>query len=106
MAQVAIIGTGLVGRAWAISYARAGHEVALWDEFPEAPVKALAFIREAAPELAANGLLGSSPPQALLARIRIESDLGAALVGAAHVQESTPERLDVKREMFGRLDEL
>jgi L-gulonate 3-dehydrogenase len=106
MAQVAIIGTGLVGRAWAISYARAGHEVALWDEFPEAPVKALAFIREAAPELAANGLLGSTPPQALLARIRIESDLGAALAGAAHVQENTPERVDVKREIFGRLDKL
>jgi len=27
MAKVAIIGWGFVGRAWAISYARAGHDI-------------------------------------------------------------------------------
>ena len=31
MTKVAIIGAGLIGRAWAISFARAGHEVALTD---------------------------------------------------------------------------
>ena len=36
MSKVAIVGCGFVGRAWAISFARAGHEVALWDEQPEA----------------------------------------------------------------------
>jgi len=106
MARVAIIGTGLVGRAWAISYARAGHEVALWDESAQAPEQALAFIRAAAPELAAHDLLGGATPQALLARIRIERELGAALAGAAHVQESAPEQVKVKRELFTRLDQL
>ena len=106
MARIAIIGTGLVGRAWAISYARAGHEVALWDELPQAPEQALAFIRAAAPELAAHDLLGGATPQALLARIRIERELGAALAGAAHVQESAPEQVKVKRELFTRLDQL
>ena len=37
MSKVAIVGTGLVGRAWAISFARAGHEVALWDAAAAAP---------------------------------------------------------------------
>ncbi|WP_348632441.1 3-hydroxyacyl-CoA dehydrogenase NAD-binding domain-containing protein, partial [Mesorhizobium sp. M2D.F.Ca.ET.148.01.1.1] len=27
MAQVAIVGSGFIGRAWAISFARAGHDV-------------------------------------------------------------------------------
>ena len=36
MARVAIIGTGFVGRAWAITFARAGHEVALWDQAEDA----------------------------------------------------------------------
>ena len=37
MSRTAIIGSGFVGRAWAISFARAGHEVALWDRDPAAP---------------------------------------------------------------------
>ncbi len=36
MARVAIVGTGLVGRAWAISFARAGHAVTLLAENPDA----------------------------------------------------------------------
>ena len=31
MAKIAVIGAGLIGRAWSISFARAGYEVALWD---------------------------------------------------------------------------
>jgi len=106
MAKVAIIGAGFIGRAWAISFARAGHEVALWDEFPEVPGKALEFIRVAVPELAANGLLDGQDPAALVARVRIEPELGAALAGATHVQESSPERVEVKRELFAKLDRL
>jgi 3-hydroxyacyl-CoA dehydrogenase len=104
MTRVAIIGTGLIGRAWAISFARAGHEVALFDEVAESPREALDFIRKMLPELAANGLLGADAPQTVLARIAIAPDLGAALAGATHVQESTPERVEVKREVFAKLD--
>ena len=28
--KIAIVGTGLIGRAWAISFARGGFDVALW----------------------------------------------------------------------------
>ncbi|HEY8012719.1 MAG TPA: 3-hydroxyacyl-CoA dehydrogenase NAD-binding domain-containing protein, partial [Dongiaceae bacterium] len=31
MTKVAVVGAGLIGRAWAICFARAGHEVALTD---------------------------------------------------------------------------
>ena len=44
MAKVAVIGTGFVGRAWAISFARAGCEVAIWDQHKDAPAKALAYV--------------------------------------------------------------
>ena len=37
MTRVAVIGSGFVGRAWAISFARAGCEVALWDQDKAAP---------------------------------------------------------------------
>ena len=31
MSKIAIIGSGLVGRSWAVSFARAGHDAFLWD---------------------------------------------------------------------------
>ena len=104
MARVAIVGTGLVGRAWAISFARAGHEVALWDEDAGAPAKVLATISEILPELARNDLLEGQEPKAVLSRIALAPDLATALSGADHVQENTPEDVEVKRAVFSRLD--
>ena len=104
MARVAIVGSGFIGRAWAITFARAGHNVALWDEDPQAPQQAIDFIASVAPDLAANDLLDGSRPEALLARLRVERTLGAALADTDHVQESVPERLDVKRAIFSELD--
>jgi L-gulonate 3-dehydrogenase len=104
MGRVAIIGSGFIGRAWAITFARAGHEVALWDQVRDAPVRALEFIESMAPDLAANDLLGGSTPLMLLARLRIENDLTSAVAGADHIQESAPEDLDVKKQLFIELD--
>jgi L-gulonate 3-dehydrogenase len=104
MARVAIVGSGFIGRAWAITFARAGHDVALWDEDPQAPQQAIDFIASVAPDLAANDLLDGSRPEALLARLRVERTLRAALADADHVQESAPERLDVKKAIFSELD--
>ena len=105
MARVAIIGTGFIGRAWAISYARAGHEVALWDGQQDAPGAALAYIEALLPDLAANDLL-DDPPAVVRARMRAAHTLEEALDGADHVQENTFEDVTVKREIFARLDAL
>ena len=80
--QTAIIGTGFVGRAWAISFARAGHEVRLWDAHKEAPRAALGFIDTVLPDLAQNDLLNGERPEAVRARIRPVADLADALDGA------------------------
>ena len=106
MARVAIIGTGFIGRAWAISYARAGNDIRLWDSQPEAARKAVGFIGEVLPDLAASDLLGGATPEILLSRISVETELAAALEGVDHVQENTPERLEVKRAVFADLDRL
>lgn len=102
---VACIGAGLIGRAWAIVFARAGHEVRLWDDRPEAPAAARAFAAEMLPELERLDLI-EGPAQDALARIRAVATLEEALDGAIHVQESTFEKLDVKRDVFARLDAL
>jgi len=104
--RIAVIGAGLVGRAWAIVFARAGHDVAFWDQDAAAPPRALGFVESVLPELAERDLLRGSPPDAVRKRIRAESDLDAALAGAIHVQENVSEDVAVKRAIFAKLDSL
>ncbi|WP_414474869.1 3-hydroxyacyl-CoA dehydrogenase [Microvirga sp. M2] len=104
MSRVAIIGSGFIGRAWAISYARAGHDVVLWDEERDAPGKALAYIETILPDLEANDLLEGASATDVRARMQSVATLDEAVAGAAHVQENTPEDVEIKRNVFGRLD--
>ena len=103
MPQVAVIGAGLIGRAWSIVFARAGFDVALWDKFPQAVPAALDFIAERLPELKENGLLKDAPAT-VLARIRPVADLFDAVRDAEYVQENGPERVPEKIALFAELD--
>lgn len=103
MTNVAVIGAGLIGRAWAIVFARAGFSVSLWDQFPQQVTMALAFIADRLPELRAAGLLADEP-DAVYARIRPTQSLWDAVRSADYIQENAPERADVKRPLFTELE--
>lgn len=105
MEPIAIIGTGLIGRAWAMVFARAGHPVRLFDTAPGATGHALALIGEALREQADYGLL-PEPAEPIHARITAAASLEQAVEGVVYVQENTAERLEVKREVFAQLDRL
>lgn len=106
MTKIAIIGSGFIGRAWAITFARAGFDVALADQAPGAPEAALAYIEGVLPDLAENDLLNGSSPEAVRARLSAAPSYAAALDGAVHVQENAPESLDIKRALYAELDAL
>ena len=103
--KVAIIGSGFIGRAWAISFARSGHAVTLWDGAPAATEGARDFISGVLSDLDQNGLLGGAAPAQVLERIGIAATLQEAVAGAVHIQENTPERVDMKIEIFSKIDE-
>lgn len=104
VSRVAVIGAGLIGRAWAMVFARAGAEVALHDSSPKALKDAVKQIAVSLADLKRAGLL--KDPRAALNRIQPQPDLAAAVRGAEFVQENLPERLDVKQEVFRLLDRL
>src|SRR5579875_2529795 len=104
MTKTAVIGAGLIGRSWAIVFARAGFEVALWDPAAEAVPAAIDFARARLPELARHGLLRGQAPEAVLARLRQAATPEEAVAGVDWVQENGPERRDAKRDLFARLD--
>jgi len=104
MPNIAIVGSGLIGRAWAITFARAGHEIRLYDEAAGQAEKAIAFAREMAAPLEKEGLLNGQSVDQVLARIKPAATLEAALDGVVHVQENTPEDVAVKQKVFAQLD--
>jgi 3-hydroxyacyl-CoA dehydrogenase len=103
MTKIAVVGAGLIGRAWSIVFARAGFDVALWDPVPQAVTAAQDFIAERLPELREAGLL-SDDPVAVRARIHPAPTLADAVQGAGHVQENGPERVADKQRIFMELD--
>lgn len=104
MNKIAVVGAGLVGRGWAIVFARAGWKVALFDADQGATRAALENITARLADLETAGLV----PRADEVRQRIVqvSNLAEALDGAQFVQESAAERVDVKRAIFAELDRL
>jgi 3-hydroxyacyl-CoA dehydrogenase len=102
--RVAIVGSGLIGRAWAIVFAGGGCEVALYDAVAGVADKARALVAEGLGELAAHGLVADATAAA--AGVRVAASLADALDGATFVQESTPETVEAKREIFAELDRL
>jgi 3-hydroxyacyl-CoA dehydrogenase len=102
--RIAIIGSGLIGRAWAIVFAGGGCEVALYDSVAGVADKARGLVGEGLDELAAHGLVKDA--KTATARVRAATSLVDVLTGATFVQENTPERVEVKREIFAELDRL
>jgi L-gulonate 3-dehydrogenase len=104
--KIAIVGTGLVGRAWSIVFARAGYSVQIFDPVEGAAAKALELIAQNLPALGDADLLRGETPAAVLARITRADTLEQALAGAIHCQESAPERVEVKAALYKELDRI
>jgi 3-hydroxyacyl-CoA dehydrogenase len=100
--KTAVIGSGLIGRSWAIVFARGGHEVMLWDQDPAQVDRALAVIAQTLPDMADAGLLRDA--DAIRARIKPAATLPQALEGGGFVQESIAERPEPKQDLFAAIE--
>ena len=103
MEKIAIVGAGLVGRAWAIVFARAGYPVMLYDANPDTVAQSLAAVESSLQDLQEFGLI-SEAPSAIHARMTAAKTLKEVLDGAAYVQESTLENVDIKKQIFADMD--
>ncbi len=102
MPHAAIIGAGLIGRAWANVFARAGWQVSVWDPVTAARESAAELIAQSLHDLAAHGLVVD--PAAAAAHVRVTDTLEDAVHSADYVQESGPETQDAKTKLFAMLD--
>jgi L-gulonate 3-dehydrogenase len=101
--RVAIIGMGLVGRSWAVDFARAGARVALWDAMDGVVETSLSQTRQLVSDMDRAGLLNETP-ETILSRINPCSTLSEALSGADYIQENTPERIEIKHDVLAAIE--
>jgi L-gulonate 3-dehydrogenase len=104
--RVTIVGSGLIGRSWAIAFARAGWQVVMWDPAEGAAEASLATIDHLLIDLGAEDLLWGRSVSEVRGLISTETALEAALQGVRWVQENAPEGVEVKRALWARLDAL
>ncbi|RAW07625.1 3-hydroxyacyl-CoA dehydrogenase [Halomonas elongata] len=100
--RIGILGAGLIGRAWAIVFARAGMPVTLYDVDDDALDTAREAIRQSLTNLQLAGLIEDAEPP--LALIRTENDLARAMADAAYIQECGPENVEAKRRIYTDLE--
>ena len=100
----AIVGAGLIGRAWAVVFARAGWQVRLFDAVSSQLATARELMAQSLADQETAGLLTDA--RGALARITACTTMSQALTGAAWVQENLPEEVELKRTTFAELDRL
>jgi 3-hydroxybutyryl-CoA dehydrogenase len=99
---IAIDGAGTLGRRIASAYAAGGTDVRIFDLSEEQREAAVRYVEKQVDRVTKTlNPDGSRTGSAVAA-----DDLGEAVSGAWMVIEAVPERLEIKREVFGQLDEL
>jgi L-gulonate 3-dehydrogenase len=102
MRRVAIVGAGLIGRSWAIVFARAGWTVSLYDPADGVAAGAIPLIEAELTALSRLDLVDD--PKAAAARVQAAKTLDQAVEGADFVQENGPEDVDAKIAIYAKLD--
>ena len=99
--RIGVIGTGTIGASWAAYFLARGVDVRAWDPAPGAEAALRAFVAAAWPTLEGlDTVAGGASPE----RLTFHADPAAAVAGVGFVQESAPEKLDVKRALYADID--
>lgn len=103
---VLLVGTGVIGRGWIRVFAEAGAQVRLYDQDPAQSPKTLEWLKTDLALDEKDALLPAGASQQILSKVSIVTDLAEGLKGVDYVQESAPEKIEVKQAVFRELDRL
>ncbi|MFE2224826.1 3-hydroxyacyl-CoA dehydrogenase NAD-binding domain-containing protein [Streptomyces kronopolitis] len=97
--RVACIGAGVIGGGWAAHFLARGYDVTAWDPAPDAEEKLRRLVAAAWPALEQMGTAEGAAPE----RLTVAGSLAEAVADADFVQESAPEKLELKRSLLAEL---
>uniref|UniRef100_A0A3B4BZ40 L-gulonate 3-dehydrogenase n=1 Tax=Pygocentrus nattereri TaxID=42514 RepID=A0A3B4BZ40_PYGNA len=105
---IAIVGSGLIGRSWAMVFLSGGYKVKVYDNQPGQASRAITDIsRKQVEELQeAQMLRGKLSATEQLSLLSSHEDLSQALEGAFFVQECVFEELEAKKSVFQAVEKL
>ncbi|HEX6705602.1 MAG TPA: L-carnitine dehydrogenase [Albitalea sp.] len=95
----AAIGTGVIGGGWVARALAHGLDVTAWDPAPGAEATLRETVANAWPALAQQGLAVDASP----ARLRFADSVEACVAQADFIQESAPEREDLKLRLHAQV---
>jgi 3-hydroxybutyryl-CoA dehydrogenase len=101
ISTAAVLGAGTMGHGIAQVCAQAGMQVRLFDVADAALEKGLAGIQKSLSRMVAKEKISADDATAVQARVSTSTDLAAACGGADLVIEAVPEKLELKRQVFG-----
>lgn len=104
--KVAVIGAGLMGFGVAVDFARFGYHVSMYNTREATSKRAMERAGEAFDLMAETELITYDEAKAAYNRLQPTTDVADAASGADFVHESVFELLDVKQEVFAKLDEI
>src|SRR5262245_57059380 len=103
---IAVVGAGIMGRGIAQVAAIGGFQTVLNDVSDDLLQKALAKIQAELAKGVQIGKVRAEDARTILGRIKLETDLSRAASNADLVIEAAPEKIDIKLDLFARLDKI
>jgi len=102
--KVCVVGAGVMGSGIAQVFAQAGYDVVIVDVAEQFLQKGTSSIRANLERAVVKGKMSKEEAEAVLGRIKTTLDLEKAGGEADFVVEAVVEKMNVKREVFSRLD--
>jgi carnitine 3-dehydrogenase len=97
--RIAVVGMGVIGASWAAYFLAKGFDVAATDPADGAEERLRALVDEFWPSLERLGVVDG----ASRSRLSFDPEIMRAVAGCAFIQENGPERVDVKRDLLGKI---
>jgi ketoreductase RED1 len=98
--KVAVVGAGVIGASWTAVFLAHGLTVVVNDPRDDVEAVVEGYIGKASPTLQALNL----PTQNLTRKLHFEPNLERAVAGVDVVQENGPERVELKQDLWARIE--
>jgi 3-hydroxybutyryl-CoA dehydrogenase len=102
--KISVIGAGTMGHSIAASFALYGYSVSLFDAYEEQLKKVKNIMKTELLELVEGGLFKEVEIEKALDNITLSNDLELATKDSDYVIEAIPEKIELKVELFAKLD--
>lgn len=104
--KILVIGAGNMGHQISLACALAGYETVCCDSSEAQLTKAEAFVQSYLPQRVAKGKMSEEAAQAAAEKLRFVNNIDEAAQEADFVIEAITEKLDLKKELFRKLDKI